>query len=178
MAQSAIGLIETQGLVGVIEAADTAAKAADVRLLGIERIGGGLVSLRFSGDVASVQAAVQAASEAVQQVSELISAHVIPQPHPEVEKLSARTLLPPLGAGRPDGDDPVPSGASAPTTAAPLPDLHALSKADLESLSVTRLRQLARRTPGVGMLGRQISRANKGELVQELLRATEVGSGA
>ena len=62
MAQSAIGLIETQGLVGVIEAADTAAKAADVRLLGIERIGGGLVSLRFSGDVASVNAAVQAAS--------------------------------------------------------------------------------------------------------------------
>ncbi|MEC7842378.1 MAG: BMC domain-containing protein, partial [Candidatus Latescibacterota bacterium] len=88
MAQSAIGLIETQGLVGVIEAADTAAKAADVQLLGIERIGGGLVSLRLCGDVASVQAAVQAAAEAVSRVSELVSAHVIPQPHVDVAMMS------------------------------------------------------------------------------------------
>ena len=76
----ALGLIETRGLVGVLEAADTAAKAADVQLMGIERIGGGLVSLRLSGDVAAVQAAVRAGSAAAKPVGELSSSHVIPAP--------------------------------------------------------------------------------------------------
>ena len=172
MAQSAIGLIETRGLVGVIEAADTAAKAADVQLLGIERIGGGLVSLRLCGDVASVQAAVQAASEAARQVSELISAHVIPQPHEDVAKISRRIAAPgsassmSLVVGRSD----VPDGAL-------LPALQQRSQLDLENLSVARLRQLVRRTPGAQMQGRQISRAKKGALVAQLLAAAG-GEGA
>ncbi|HCL30803.1 MAG TPA: ethanolamine utilization protein EutM, partial [Candidatus Latescibacteria bacterium] len=85
MSDTAIGLIETHGLIGVLAAADTAAKAADVQLLGVERVGGGLVSVRFRGDTASVQAAVSAASEAVRQVSQLVSAHVIPSPAIDVE---------------------------------------------------------------------------------------------
>ena len=173
MAQSAIGLIETQGLVGVIEAADTAAKAADVQLLGIERIGGGLVSLRLCGDVASVQAAVQAAAEAVSRVSELVSAHVIPQPHEDVAMMSSVAPLGGVSPRSPDvgpvSDAPNPSDAPERADVEPLPDLQQLSPSDLGHLSVARLRQLVRRTPGVQLRGRQISRANKEELVAELL---------
>ena len=175
MAQSAIGLIETQGLVGVIEAADTAAKAADVQLLGIERIGGGLVSLRLCGDVASVQAAVQAAAEAVSRVSELVSAHVIPQPHVDVAMMSSVALLGGVSPRSPDvgpvSDAPNPSDAPERADVEPLPDLQQLSPSDLGHLSVARLRQLVRRTPGVQLRGRQISRANKEELVAELVAA-------
>jgi len=175
MAQSAIGLIETQGLVGVIEAADTAAKAADVQLLGIERIGGGLVSLRLCGDVASVQAAVQAAAEAVSRVSELVSAHVIPQPHVDVAMMSSVAPLGGVSPRSPDvgpvSDAPNPSDAPQRADVEPLPDLQQLSPSDLGHLSVARLRQLVRRTPGVQLRGRQISRANKEELVAELLAA-------
>ena len=146
MSDSAIGLIETRGLIGVLEAADTAAKAADVQLLGIDRIGGGLVSVRFRGDTASVQAAVSAASEAVRRVSELISAHVIPSPAIDVE-----------GVLR---------------TVPPSPSSEPLSE-DLRSLPVARLRQLARKTPGVPLQGRQISRANKDKLL-DALRAAQV----
>lgn len=173
MAQSAIGLIETQGLVGVIEAADTAAKAADVQLLGIEMIGGGLVSLRLCGDVASVQAAVQAAAEAVSRVSELVSAHVIPQPHVDVAMMSSVAPLGGVSPRSPDvgpvSDAPNPSDAPERADVEPLPDLQQLSPSDLGHLSVARLRQLVRRTPGVQLRGRQISRANKEELVAELL---------
>jgi hypothetical protein len=175
MAQSAIGLIETQGLVGVIEAADTAAKAADVQLLGIERIGGGLVSLRLCGDVASVQAAVRAAAEAVSRVSELVSAHVIPQPHVDVAMMSSVAPLGGVSPRSPDvgpvSDAPNPSDAPQRADVEPLPDLQQLSPSDLGHLSVARLRQLVRRTPGVQLRGRQISRANKEELVAELLAA-------
>ncbi len=175
MAQSAIGLIETQGLVGVIEAADTAAKSADVQLLGIERIGGGLVSLRLCGDVASVQAAVQAAAEAVSRVSELVSAHVIPQPHVDVAMMSSVAPLGGVSPRSPDvgpvSDAPNPSDAPQRADVEPLPDLQQLSPSDLGHLSVARLRQLVRRTPGVQLRGRQISRANKEELVAELLAA-------
>ena len=177
MAQTAIGLIETHGLIGVIEAADTAAKAADVRLLGIERIGGGFVSLRFSGDVASVNAAVQAASEAAKQVSELVSAHVIAQPHVDVESM-ALAAAPGLG---PQGSPAEPtshgSASAGSATGSPEPsDFHSPSSEDLASLSVTRLRQLARRVPGIRLQGRQISRANKSELIEALTAA--LGSGA
>lgn len=150
MSDSAIGLIETRGLIGVLEAADTAAKAADVQLLGIDRIGGGLVSVRFRGDTASVQTAVSAASEAVRRVSELISAHVIPSPAIDVE-----------GALRP---------------APPSPSSEPQSQ-DLGSLPVARLRRLARKTPGVPLQGRQISRANKDQLL-DALRAAHGGDVA
>lgn len=181
MAQSAIGLIETQGLVGIIEAADTAAKAADVQLLGIERIGGGLVSLRLCGDVASVQAAVQAASEAASQVSELVSARVIPQPHVDVAKMLSRVAPPGSASPTPPevgqgSDDSTPSDASEQTEAENLPDLQDLTQSDLKRLSVARLRQLVRRASGAQMQGRQISRANKEELVAELLAAAIRGA--
>ncbi|MBT6144327.1 MAG: BMC domain-containing protein, partial [Gemmatimonadetes bacterium] len=163
MSDSAIGLIETRGMIGVLEAADTAAKAADVQLLGVERIGGGLVSVRFRGDTASVQAAVRAASEAVRKVSELVSAHVIPSPAIDVERALATAASSTTNAILPNSMPPEtgPPETGPPETVGPAAGgpATALTPEDLQSLPVSRLRQLARKTPGVGLQGRQISRA-------------------
>ncbi|MCE2396994.1 BMC domain-containing protein [Candidatus Poribacteria bacterium] len=86
----ALGLIETRGLVGAIEAADSMVKAANVTLVSKEEIGGGLVTVMVRGDVGAVQAAVEAGAEAAKVVGELISVHVIPRPHAEVENMLTR----------------------------------------------------------------------------------------
>jgi ethanolamine utilization protein EutM len=87
MANEALGLIETKGLVASIEAADAMVKAANVRLLGREVIGGGYVTVMARGDVGAVKAAVEAGAVAARKVGELASAHVIPRPHNEVESI-------------------------------------------------------------------------------------------
>ena len=84
MEVTALGMIETSGLLSAIEAADAGLKAADVRLLGTDYVRGGLVMVRFEGDVAAVQAAVDAGAAAAQRVGNLLSAHVIPRAMPEV----------------------------------------------------------------------------------------------
>ncbi|MEG6617405.1 ethanolamine utilization microcompartment protein EutM [Peptococcaceae bacterium 1198_IL3148] len=81
----ALGLIETKGLVGAIEAADAMVKAANVSLIGKEHVGGGLVTVMVRGDVGAVKAATDAGAAAAQRVGELISVHVIPRPHTDVE---------------------------------------------------------------------------------------------
>ncbi|MDE0964371.1 MAG: BMC domain-containing protein [Candidatus Latescibacteria bacterium] len=83
----ALGLIETKGATGVIEAADAMSKAADVDILKIQEIGGGYVTVMVSGDVGSVQASVSAGSEAAERVGELVSQHVIPRPHDDLVAL-------------------------------------------------------------------------------------------
>ncbi|HEX30031.1 BMC domain-containing protein [Candidatus Poribacteria bacterium] len=83
----ALGLIETRGLVASIEAADAMVKAANVTLVGCEKVGGGLVTVMVRGDVGAVQAATQAGAEAARRVGELISVHVIPRPHAEVSRM-------------------------------------------------------------------------------------------
>ena len=93
MKYDALGMIETKGLVGSIEAADAMVKAANVTLLGKEMIGGGLVTVMVRGDVGAVKAATDAGAAAAGRVGELVSVHVIPRPHSEVE-----TILP--GTGR------------------------------------------------------------------------------
>ncbi|MHA2271502.1 MAG: BMC domain-containing protein [Candidatus Hodarchaeales archaeon] len=87
MAKFALGLIETRGLVGSVEAADAMVKAANVTLIGKEQIGGGFVTVMVRGDVGAVKAAVDAGAAAARKVGELISVHVIPRPHDEVEKI-------------------------------------------------------------------------------------------
>jgi len=84
---NALGLIETRGLVGAIEAADAMVKAANVRLIGKEYIGGGYVTVMVRGDVGAVKAATDAGGAAARRVGELISVHVIPSPHNELEKI-------------------------------------------------------------------------------------------
>jgi ethanolamine utilization protein EutM len=83
----ALGLIETQGLTAVMEAADAALKAADVTLVGKEKIGAAYVTVMVRGDVAAVKAAVEAGGEAAAKVGTLIATHVIPRPHPELVML-------------------------------------------------------------------------------------------
>jgi len=83
----ALGMIETQGLIGVIEAADAMLKAADVHLVGKEKIGAAYVTVMVKGDVAAVTAAVEAGREAAARVGHLIGSHVIPRPHPELVAL-------------------------------------------------------------------------------------------
>lgn len=87
MTLDALGMIETKGLVGAIEAADAMVKAAKVELLGKETIGGGYVTVMVRGDVGAVKAATDAGGAAAQRVGELVSVHVIPRPHSEVEAL-------------------------------------------------------------------------------------------
>ncbi|HAA74917.1 TPA: hypothetical protein DCE37_07360 [Candidatus Latescibacteria bacterium] len=138
MAQQALGLIETRGFVGVTEAADAAVKAAPVQVGGFEKVDGGLISIRLLGDVGAVHAAVSAAASAASAVGELVSQHVIANPHDDL-----------VAAFELNGDAPI-------------------DTSDLNSLSVTQLRRLARETEGLGIQGREISHANREQLIQEL----------
>ena len=87
MAQEALGLVETKGLIGSIEAADAMVKAANVILVGKEYIGAGYVTVMVRGDVGAVKAATDAGAAAARRVGELVSVHVIPRPHTEVERI-------------------------------------------------------------------------------------------
>ena len=90
--KQALGMIETKGLVGSVEAADAMVKAANVRLIGKVQVGGGLVTVMVRGDVGAVKAAVDAGATAAKRVGELYGTHVIPSPHDDVE-----SILPTLG---------------------------------------------------------------------------------
>ena len=83
----ALGMIETKGLVALIEASDAMVKAARVKLVGFQQIGGGLVTAMVRGDVAACKAATDAGAAAAQRVGELVSVHVIPRPHGDVEMI-------------------------------------------------------------------------------------------
>src|SRR3979409_2446488 len=87
MTMEALGMVETKGLVGAIEAADAMVKAANVVLLGKEYIGAGYVTVHVRGDVGAVKAATDAGAAGAPRVGELVSVHVIPRPHEEVEKI-------------------------------------------------------------------------------------------
>ena len=87
MAQEALGMVETRGLTAAIEAADAMTKSAEVKLIGTEKIGSGLVTVMVRGDVGDVKASVESGSEAAGRLGELVAAHVIPRPHSDVEKI-------------------------------------------------------------------------------------------
>lgn len=87
MAQEALGMVETRGLVAAIEAADSMLKAANVTLVGTEKIGSGLVSVMVRGDVGAVKAAVESGASSASKLGELVATHVIPRPHTDVEKI-------------------------------------------------------------------------------------------
>ena len=92
MTGKSLGMIETRGLVGAIEAADAMVKAANVQLVGYEKIGSGYVTVMVRGDVGAVKAATDAGAAAAKKVGEIVSIHVIPRPHSDTEK-----ILPKLG---------------------------------------------------------------------------------
>jgi|SRR5436190_11954552 ethanolamine utilization protein EutM len=87
MSMIALGMVETRGLVGAVEAADAMVKAAQVTLIGKEKIGGGFVTVMVRGEVGAVKAATDAGAAAAKRVGELVSVHVIPRPHEQVESI-------------------------------------------------------------------------------------------
>lgn len=91
--QIALGMVETKGLVGAVEAADAMVKAAKVTLIGKEKVGGGYTTVMVRGEVGAVKAATEAGAAAARRVGELVAVHVIPRPHQDVER-----ILPQLGA--------------------------------------------------------------------------------
>jgi ethanolamine utilization protein EutM len=93
--KEALGMVETRGLIGAIEAADAMVKAANVSLVGKDRIGAGLVTVMVRGDVGAVKAAVDAGAAAAKRVGDLYGVHVIPSPHEDVE-----SILPAMGSGK------------------------------------------------------------------------------
>ena len=87
MTMQSLGMVETRGLTAAIEAADAMVKAAEVTLVGTEKIGAGLVTVMVRGDVGAVKAATEAGSSAASRLGELVAVHVIPRPHNDVEKI-------------------------------------------------------------------------------------------
>jgi microcompartment protein CcmL/EutN len=163
----ALGLIETIGLVGAIEACDASAKAADVVISAAEVVDPAYVTLKIFGELGAVQAAVESGARAAEKVGQLLSAHVIPNPDIELEMI--------LG-GRYSGLPYIPN-QSAPSKRIPKnnaqpinPNIHELSS-DLENMSVTDLRHFARTLAGLAIKGREISRADKQTLIREIRAA-------
>ena len=149
MYRGALGIIETVGQVGSVEAADAMTKCAEVELLGREDIGGGYHSVLIRGDVGSVRAALEAGVHAAEQVGRLVGVLLIPRPHDELGDIlpgpSYRSALPSPRA---------PSGRP--------------SVGELETMNVHQLRALARELPEFPMRGREISRANREKLLVPL----------
>lgn len=171
MLEYALGMIETRGLVGSIEAADVMVKTANVHILGTEYIKNGLVTVQIIGEVAAVKAAVDAGSAAAARVGQVVSTHVIPRPAEEVESILKNMGVP---AATGSAERPAPLKKRSPTPAPP--DLFAPTTDDeaylahLEAMTVPQLRTLARSIGGLGIAGREISKANKEELIRELMK--------
>lgn len=195
MLEYALGLIETKGLVGAIEAADAMTKAAEVQLIGKERTGGGLITIKIIGDVAAVRAAVDAGTAAAQRIGELVSSHVIPRPDSDTEALiyppSSQQLHAPYDKvilsekpkperGRrkmmirkvesPAPEQPTikPSETSEPPLI--MSDDEETFRQQLNEMTVHQLRRYARSVEGLSIYGRQISHANRTQLIEELMK--------
>ena len=171
MVDYALGLVETRGLVGSIEAADVMVKTANVSLLGTEYVRNGLVTVQIVGDVAAVKAAVEAGAAAAQRVGQLVSTHVIPRPADEVELLlKQRTEAPPapdLFPEVPGGEGPEGEEEEFDFVASEDDDEY---RSQLDAMTVHQLRTLARTTEGLAIQGREISMANKDILIHELMK--------
>jgi microcompartment protein CcmL/EutN len=206
MVDYALGLVETKGLVGAIEAADTMVKTAHVILIGKEISRGALVTIKIVGDTAAVRAAVDAGAAAAQRVGELVSQHIIPRPGDGLEELIfAESQLTQNEVERTLNGEPVPRQKDPSVTEEEyrtqqkkpvdemgqepqkeqdqeepytMPEGLTLEQQEffkqLDIMTVHELRRLARTIEGLPIYGRQISRANKNELVEELLKTKMV----
>lgn len=187
MVNEAIGMIETKGLVAAIEAADAMVKAANVKLTGKVLVGGGLVTVTVRGDVGAVKAATDAGAAVAQRVGELISVHVIPRPHGEVD-----TILPKQPAQ--ENKELKPQQTEATTVEEPPVEklketpfegtVESFEKhlesagyeeafEQLEKIPVVALRQFARQINGLAIAGREVSKANREKLMTEIRKHYE-----
>ena len=146
----ALGLVETKGLVGAIEAADAGLKAANVELLGSERADAGLVTVMFGGDVAAVKAACDAGAAAAERVGQLVGVHVIPRPSPMLAAIET--------------DESPGKRAGGEDTAAVLPN-GSWDMTALENAKVVELRDMARHVENFPLKGRDVARASREELL-------------
>jgi ethanolamine utilization protein EutM len=182
MPQYALGLVETKGLVGAIEAADAMVKTANVILIGKERTDPAMITVKIVGDTAAVRSAVEAGAAAAQRVSQLISKHVIPRPAEGLEDLiyarSSRTEqeVEELLGIAPEFDKAVSEEESATQEELFTPPNNMSSDERsyyerLNAMTVHELRTFARKVEGLPIYGREISRANKAQLLQVLMQA-------
>jgi len=188
----ALGLIETQGLLPAIECADVMLKTAQVELVGKTFVGGGLVTITVTGDVGAVKAAVEAGATAVEKIGRLslISRHVIPRPHYEIESMIV--VREALANQETATECPEPAKITKESSKSEQIMLKQLRKEGvdalvqefgleksvnvLKTLSVVKLRNLARDYKELGVAGRAISKANKDLLIQKLKGYYERGS--
>lgn len=178
MMNYALGLVETRGLVGAIEAADAMVKTANVILLGKERTDPALITIKIIGETAAVRSAVEAGATAARKVGQLVGQHVIPRPADGMEMLVfAKTVrsqeeVEELGSiEEPDdgGEHEEPEEPFVmPENLSPEQQKYYQK---LNEMTVHELRSYARTVEGLRIYGREISRANKGQLMVELLKA-------
>ena len=175
MEMTALGMIETIGLVSALEAVDAGLKAADVHLLGTDYVRGGLVMVRFEGQVAAVQSAVEAGAASARRIGAVFSAHVIPRAMPEVVCMLASDHSPGparrarggcTSCGGCEGGRREAKAMSNPQSTAP--DMDAL-----RGWKVVALRQYVRRLPGFPLTPNEIRYANKALLLDSLQRYIE-----
>jgi len=181
MERDALGLIETVGLVGAIEACDAAAKAAAVVVESAEVTDGTFVTIKFEGELGAVQAAAEAGAMAAQKVGQLLTVHVIPRPDEGLD-----CILPPgrfinkYREGPPDPDDDNTGRFAEPDMPSDSPSYGApndperffdINDEKLQAMTVSGLRQFARKLPHLSMKGREISHASKETLITEIKKA-------
>jgi ethanolamine utilization protein EutM len=165
---TAIGFVETRGLVAALEAADAMLKASDVKLLAREQTDAALITIQVTGEVAAVQAAVDAGRRAAERVGEVVSTLVIPRPDDAVRAMQAGQLPP----EKPKGKVKPPAGQSSRDRSLgnPLPEAgpppERATRSLHEDLTVRELRALARSTPDFPLQGREIAKASKDDLLK------------
>jgi microcompartment protein CcmL/EutN len=171
MLDYALGMVETRGLVGSIEAADVMVKTANVALLGTEYIRDGLVTVEVIGEVAAVKAAVEAGAAAAKRVGQLVSTHVIPRPSDEIEIiLKQRAQVSPPPESFPTEVQPDTPESEEEEFDFVASDDDTEYSSQLDAMTVHQLRTLARNTEGLAIQGREISMANKDVLIHELMK--------
>lgn len=187
MSEFALGLVETRGLIGAIEATDAAAKAAEVVVSTVELTDAAYLTLKIEGELGAVQAAVEAAARAVEKVGELVAVWIIPRPddgldpimphlryiskyHPEENRPPLRPAFDNPGStaspARPKRQPPPTAGKRA--ERAPRPTAQKLDR-----MTVSELRVLARTIANLPIQGREISRANKQQLIDAIRSVTD-----
>lgn len=189
---SALGLIETKGLVAAIEAADAMVKSADVQIIERHQVGGGLVTITVTGEVSAVKAAVDAAIVAVGRIdgAELISSHVIPRPYDEVstmilavkedpqptQQVISESVVAPESYPAAVKKDTTPTTVEEVTEveeAAQKQEQHSYTLSELQKLQVSKLRKLAEGLEGLSLSKPAIKTATKKKLIEAILNVTK-----
>lgn len=190
MSRYALGLIETRGLISIVEATDAAAKAAAVVVASVEYTGASMMIIRIEGELGAVQAAVEAGAKAVERIGELVAVHIIPNPADDLSPLIPTKMYnsqfrpdddrPPLHYGSDPSSPPPTSRGSLEKAGTLTPPPHSAGGAartaprNLDTMTVVELRQIARGLSRLHLKGREISKANKQQLIDAIKRVIDM----